>query len=425
MMGFPAVAEPVQPVLPLPANRSASVDPGTGPAADCGFSSVLYLVGEDTYGGLEDYIREVARSVTSARTRALICFAARPGQRPELADRLLRAGLEVRRIELDSNLLRGAATNLRSLIRLGRWIQERRIDLVHIHLCRFHVYFLGVLLSRLLQVHRVVLHLVGIEPHRQKRERLGDPIVAWMVDRITVISRSLREQVRKVGFRTRRISIIYLGEDLDRFDPEATDGSRVRRELGIPPDTPVVGMVARLHPLKGQETLLRAARRIVAGNPGVRFLLVGTGDAAYGSYLHELARELGVADHFRFLGHRRDIPDVTAALDISVLPSENEAMGHCLLEAMALGKPVVASRVGGIPEVVADGRTGILVPVADPESLATAVSLLLEHPEEGKRLGEAGRRQVRDRFGLKDAVERTLRFYRDLAAGRPRTVYEE
>ena len=105
-MGFPAVAEPVQPALPLPANRSASVDPGTGTAAACGFRSVLYLVGDDTYGGLEDYIREVARSVTSTRTRAMICFAARPGQRPELADRLLRAGAEKARSRAQDTIRR-------------------------------------------------------------------------------------------------------------------------------------------------------------------------------------------------------------------------------------------------------------------------------------------------------------------------------
>ena len=99
-------------------------------------------------------------------------------------------------------------------------------------------------------------------------------------------------------------------------------------------------------------------------------------------------------------------------------------MGHCLLEAMALGKPVVASRVGGIPEVVADGRTGLLVPAADPGSLADSVLRLLEHPEEGHRLGEAARRWIQEGFGLTDAVDRTMRFYRDLAAGRPRAVYE-
>lgn len=400
-----------------------------GPPAATGmapaFRRILYLVGEDTYGGLEDYIREVARGAAGTGSTVTVCQASRPGERPRLPERLRRSGLSVGEIVLDSRLVAGLFRNLRGLWRLGRMLQDGNVDLLHIHLSPFHVYFLAILLARLLQVPRVVLHLVGVEPPRQRRERWLDPLLARMVDRVVVITRALRRQVRAAGFRTRRFSVIYMGEDLGRLDPAKVDGQKVRTELGIGDDTLVVGVVARLHPLKGQETLLRAAARVLDRTAEVRFLLIGTGDDGYRRRLEGLAAQLGIAAKVDFLGHRDDIPAVTAALDVAVLASENEAMGHCLLEAMALGKPVIATRVGGIPEVVLDGETGYLVRPGDDGTLAAHLLRLLGNPAERRILGEKGRRWVVGRFRLEDSVRRTLHFYEDLAGGRAKRVYQE
>ncbi|MBI4161501.1 MAG: glycosyltransferase [Acidobacteria bacterium] len=381
------------------------------------------MIGEDTYGGLEDYVREVGRGAAASGCRVRFCQVSRPGERPTLAGRLREAGLDVEEIRFDGRLLAGLPRNLPGLFRLGRRILADDPDLLHIHLSPFHVQILGLFLARFLLVPRVVLHLVGLEPHRQRRERLLRPILAAVADRVVVISRASRRQARALGFRTRRYSIIYMGEDLGRLDAAAGSGPAARREIGVSPGAPLVGMIARLHPLKGQETLLRAAVQVKARVPDARFLLAGTGDPGYCRRLEETAARLGVADRILFLGHRDDIPRLTAAIDVAVLPSENESMGHCLLEAMALRKPVVATRVGGIPEVVRDGETGYLIRAGDDRTLAAHLLRLLGNPEERRILGERGRRRVEERFRLEDAVRRTLHFYQDLAAGRPQAVY--
>jgi glycosyltransferase involved in cell wall biosynthesis len=227
------------------------------------------------------------------------------------------------------------------------------------------------------------------------------------MDHLIAVSRAI---VRKIGDEGRAgapLSLIYNGVDLERYDHEEACCT-LRAEYDIPADAPIVGVIARLEPEKGHPTLLEAWPRVLAAVPDAHLLVVGEGSRC--DDLRAQAASLGLLGskpakprselgrRVVFTGRRDDVPAVTAALDVAVLPSYREAQGLSILEAMALSRPVVASAVGGIPEMIEDGRSGLLVPPRDPEALAAAISrLLLDHPF-ADTLGRAGRELTHERF---------------------------
>jgi glycosyltransferase involved in cell wall biosynthesis len=264
------------------------------------------------------------------------------------------------------------------------------------------------------------------------------------MDRLIAVSRSIVAKLEREGRSGPPVSLIYNGVDLERYDrqePCCTLGA----EYGFEPGTPLVGVVARLEVEKGHPTLLEAWPKVLERVPDARLLIVGEGSRR--PELEDQARSLGLlgANRWRveprtggddqfdairirdarpndiapavvFTGRRDDVPAVTAALDIAVLPSYREAQGVSILEAMALGRPVIASDVGGIPEVVQHGRTGLLVPPRDPVALADAiVRLLLDHPL-ADVLGRAGHDLVHERFCIERMVRATETIYDEGAA---------
>lgn len=197
-----------------------------------------------------------------------------------------------------------------------------------------------------------------------------------------------------------RVQTIYDGIDVTAFSPSVA-GSRIRGELGLPADAPLVGFVGRLDPWKGCDVFVRAASEVARSHPGARFLVSGGALAGYEDHaegLEHLAIELGLGGQVLFTGWRYrldDIPEVMAALDVFVHTSVRpEPFGLVLVEAMATGKPVVAAAAGGVPEVVEDGVTGLLAAPGDWRAVAAAVSRLLGDPEAARSMGEAGRERA-------------------------------
>jgi glycosyltransferase involved in cell wall biosynthesis len=212
--------------------------------------------------------------------------------------------------------------------------------------------------------------------------------------------------------RRERVSVIDGAYRVDRFHP-GVDGRPVRAELGIAPEVPVVGVVARLVPDKGHEDLLRAAVIVLARRPETRFLLVGTGTLE--GALRSLAETLGVAPAVRFLGFREDMPRITAALDLSVLPSVDcDASSTVLKEALACGVPAVATTVGGASGILRDGVTGLLVPPHDPDRLAEAILTIVADPRRGREMGRRGSLDVQERFRPERLAARTLETYEEV-----------
>lgn len=201
-----------------------------------------------------------------------------------------------------------------------------------------------------------------------------------------------------------RIEVIYKGIDPAPYAGHPGDGLALRRELGIPDAAPVIGFVGQIIERKGIPDLLQALPRIVENLPGVKLLLVGEGKLS--QFVEEKTRELGVSDHVIACGFRRDIPAVMKAIDMLLLPSVVEGFGYVLVEAMAAGKPVVATNVSSIPEIVEDGVSGILVGVHNPEALASACVAMLTMPDRGRAMGERGRRVVLEKFTLELMIDR-------------------
>jgi glycosyltransferase involved in cell wall biosynthesis len=225
-----------------------------------------------------------------------------------------------------------------------------------------------------------------------------------------------RAVARRFPWAPRKIRLIPNGVDLVRFTPRPPSGA-LGAVLGVPPSAPVALSVGRFVAEKGYGCLLDAAARIERTKPGVHWILVGDGELKGELGAH--ARRLGLESRVHFTGWRDDIPDVLALCDVFVCPSENEGFGRVLIEAMAMAKAVVATAVGGIPEIVLDGATGILVPSGAPAALADAVRAVLDDPARASRLGAAGRARAESTFSLAAHVDAVERVYAEvLGAGR-------
>ena len=307
-----------------------------------------------------------------------------------------------------------------ALWRLVALVPRERFDLVHAHGQDAAV--LAHWARRLTRFRLVVTRHVVEEPCGDRRQRVRARAAAAALgaaDAVVAVSRSAAARLAELGCVLRqRIEVIPNGIDTVRFDPaaNAARGGVLRRELGLRPGSPVVLMPALLRPGKGHDVLLEAAPRVRARVQGVTFLLAGSGELA-----QALERRAGpLRGAVRLLGHRDDMPALMAAADVVCLPSRSEALPTVLLEAAAAGRAVVASRVGGVPEVVEDRRTGLLVAPSNPGALAEALIELLEGPERRRELGRAALEKARREFALELQVRRTEAVWRRVLGDRAR-----
>ena len=226
-------------------------------------------------------------------------------------------------------------------------------------------------------------------------------------DRLTGTTRDGIEEEQSV--------VIPYGIDVAAFEGPYSR-REVCRQFGIPPGNRIIGNVARLVPQKGHEILIEAANLILASHPALTFMLVGDGEA-YDSLAGSVC-DRGLSENFVFAGHQQNIPRLLHAFDMFVMPSLFEGLCMAVMEALAAARPVVASRVGGIPSTVVDGETGILVPPGDVRALADAIIWMLEHPEEAAAMGSAGRRHVKVKFTKAAMIEQTQDVYERLLTHR-------
>jgi glycosyltransferase involved in cell wall biosynthesis len=212
-----------------------------------------------------------------------------------------------------------------------------------------------------------------------------------------------------------KTTVIHSGVDLQRFSKGAKQRTRKREELGISPDSLVIGYVGWLIPIKGATHLVSAMARVAEKYPKSLLILVGKGDdkGEEEIKLKKQVERAGLADKIRFLGWRSDVDEIMGCFDIFVLPSLNEGMGRVLVEAMAAGLPIVASRVGGIPDLVKDGQNGLLAPPADAIALGNGIAALLEDKKIRKRMGQVGKKMCRQ-YSTEAMVTPIDNLYREL-----------
>ena len=300
--------------------------------------------------------------------------------------------------------------------RLARQIARSRIDIVHAYNFYGNVFALP---PARLMAPVVLASIRDRSPYLTPMQKRVQRYACQFADRILVNADAVRDWlVGEEGYDPSNIVVIRNGVDMTRFAaPPARD--RIRHELGIPAAARLVVVVSRLARLKGIEHFLDAAAAIKARYPDVRFAIVGETsppDPAYQRFLEGLSEQHGVADRVTFTGRRSDIPAVLSAADVAVMPSLNEALSNVVLESMAAAAPLVATRVGGTPEALTDGATGLLVPPGDAAAIAGAVSRLLDDRELACRLGRAARTRIGDRFSVDRMVRATEDLYAELLA---------
>jgi glycosyltransferase involved in cell wall biosynthesis len=338
-------------------------------------------------GGLERLLVEMARHADSGRFDLHFVSL---GTRGSLAGAIEGCGWPVTALEERDGL------RPRLVWRLQRLFRTLEADVVHTHDEKPLVY--GAPAAWLARVPRIIHtqhhgHLAQIT----KRQNLLIRWAARLVHCYVCVSQDAAEQAVCNGIARHRQALVHNSIDLQRF---AYTGPKA--------DGPVV-LVARLHPLKGIDVLLRAAVGMVRAEPDFRLEIAG--DGAHRPELERLADELGLRAHVRFLGEMRDVAGLLSRARLFVLPSYSEGVSLTLLEAMAVGLPVVATRVGGNPEVVVPGETGVLVPPGNAEELSQAMLQMWRDAGRGRHLGEAGRRRVEQCFDVRRMVKKYERLY--------------
>ena len=307
---------------------------------------------------------------------------------------------------------------------LAAHLVEVRPDILHNHMYRAELVGTRAAIALGEVGHRrpYVVSTVHSSRVRSEEDREMLRVLTPRMDQLIAVSRMIEEKLEQEGRTGAPIRRIYNGVDLSRYEHQEPCCT-LHEEYGMEPGSQVVGVVARLEPEKGHPTLLEAWPAVLRSVPDAYLLIVGEGSRR--EALEALARDLRIAHRVVFTGRRDDVPAVTAALDVAVLPSYREAQGLSILEALALSRPVVASNVGGIPEVITDGVTGLLVPPHDPDALAAAiVRVLRDHPY-ADTLGRAGHDMVHDRFDIGTMVGLVQQIYEEGArAVRPTELPE-
>jgi glycosyltransferase involved in cell wall biosynthesis len=298
-------------------------------------------------------------------------------------------------------------------IRLARYVRRNLIQIVHSY--GFYASVFAVPVARIAGASIVVASIRDTCDILTPFQRRVLKMVCRLADCVLVNAEAIRQSLVSQGYDPNNIVVIRNGITLSKFERKRR-GALLRQELGLPPDARLVSVFSRLNPMKGVRYFLESAQMLAQRFPDVHFMVVGDGGTR--NYLEEQAKKLSIADRIVFTGFRNDIPDLLAESSISVLPSLSEGISNTLLESMAAGIPVIATRVGGNPEVVEDGVSGLLVPPRDPAALAAAAGRLLENEELAFSLGQAGMRRVSELFSIEYAVHQTENLYQQLVAAK-------
>jgi len=365
--------------------------------------SVFHLVEDLKTGGAERVIADIVEGLDRKRFEARVWCLTRGG---ETADELLEKGVEVRILGIWSY------HNPLNIIRLSRLLKKEKPDIVHTH--GYFASVIGRLAAKKAGLPIIITHVHSTYWEYKKRHLLIERYLSRCTHRIICCSEAVKNFVTgHEKIKEDKTVVIYNGVDEERFLP-VQDPWPPRARLGIDRESPVVGTVSSLTPHKGQKYLIQAAAKIREKYPATRFLIVGDGPLRRS--LEEQALELSLQSSLIFTGARRDIPDLLSLMDIFVLPSSSrEGLGIAIIEAMAMEKPTVATDIGGIPEVVQDGETGLLVRPGDSAALAKAIIELIDNPDRAKAMGKKGRNRFAQKFTRKTMLSKIEDLYLSLA----------
>ncbi|NOG35739.1 MAG: glycosyltransferase family 4 protein [Chloroflexi bacterium] len=367
------------------------------------FRSVLFVDHAPVLGGAEQSLLLLLQYLDRAEWQPhLACV---PGQ---LADRAMRAGLpchlfSLPRLRRSPRFAADGARSARQLARLARQVQANAI---YANTVRAALYAAPAarLAKRPFFWHMRDFWLSETKPRHIRADTAVKRLLCASATQVIANSHAVAQQLPCAG----KTAVVHNGIEVDKFDPRL-DGRPFRAQHGIPEDTPLVGMVGRLRPWKGQLPFLHMATHILRQQPEVYFVVVGGANFAveddYARQVTHLAQELGIAGQVVFTGMLDDVRPPLAAMDVFVHPGEPEPFGLVNIEAMAMARPVVAFAHGALPEIVQNNVTGLLTPPGSVPALAEAVIGLLTDDEKRRQMGDNGRRRAETHF----TIQRTAR----------------
>ncbi len=370
---------------------------------DSGATKVLMVVGTLNLGGLEILVADLAKILKRRFSFHILCITARG----KLSSQLEEAGIPVTLIEYKRPNIAAFA------FKLFKFFKNENFHVVHVH---FHITSLWVIIAaRLAAVPAVVTHIHNTYFHRgfqAFKVRTYEKVISFLADKEIAVSNAVKDFViRNYKKKFHKIQVIYNGIDLKNFSGKDTSGIE-RQEIQIEDGARIIGTVASLTFQKGHEYLLRAMPIILESCPKCRLLLIGKGSLE--QTLKQLTKELGLEKKVTFLGVKENISLWLKTIDIFVLPSLWEGLPIALIEAMACVKPIVATNVGGIPEVVEDGKTGILVPPGNSVALANAILSILIDSKKSDQMGQAGKARANKHFSIEKTAFQIERLYAEL-----------
>ena len=359
-----------------------------------------------TWTSQEDRQLKLCEALVSRGLRPLLVFS--EDLSPAFAARLQDTGAELAAI----NYSQGSLHYLREL---GRLVKQHNITTAHII---FFDYFSAMpQIARLAGIQNIIYEMQNSGEFRatswkKALLRLRMKLTTKPMTRVIAISEFVKAQLLKGGLAESKIVVRYLGVDTKRFLPDSSARARWAKDFNIADDELILSTVAYLRPFKNPHVLVEMCKELATRKVRARLFVAGDGEML--SSLQELSKQLGVADRIHWLGNVADPKSLLQASDVFVLSSVGEAFGLVLAEAMACGVPVVGSRSGSLPEVVAEGITGLLATPLDPRAFADQIEMLAQKPELRKKLAAAAVERVRENFTVELAVANTMKIYDSL-----------
>lgn len=370
---------------------------------------VMQVITQLPGGGVEQLLVDLLPQLNRDHFNISLCCIHKRGH---LVDVLQARGVPVHLVKLNSRW------DPIGIYRLTRLMQKEQIKIVHTHMYASSIS--GIVAARLAKVPVIIANMHSMHEWHTKRRIWTAKKLFNSADKIIAVSDCIKKDlIDKLKLEPQKTLTIHNGVDLARFTPQIEVAGQ-NENLDIKDDEFVIGAIGRLVAFKGFTYLLKAAKIIYSQQPKFKLVIVGGGELK--QPLKQQAQELGIADKVIFTGRQDNVLPFLASFELVVMSSITEGLPIVSLEAMAMGKAVVASRVGGIPEVVEERVTGLLVPPKDPSALAQAIITLMENPELRKSLGQAGRARVEEFFSLQHMYEQTADLYTQLL--KQKGIYE-
>ena len=371
---------------------------------------VLQLTTDMNIGGITSYIFELSKALKVSGVDTVVASAG-----GDIEASLKEAGIPHEKLDIKTKFEFSPKVFL-SAFAIKRIAQRYGIDIIHAHSRVSQV--AGILASRMTGIPMVTTC------HGYFKKRLRSVIDTWG-DKVIAISAAVYEHLKNdLGVEDKRIDLVYSGIDVNKFSREfsETEIAKTKNGLGLSGKT-VIGTIGRLSPVKGQKFFMQAMALVLKTRPDVAGLVVGNGPE--GPSIKSLAMALGIDDRISFIDSVSDTREALSSIDIFVFPSIKEGLGIALLEALAASRPCIASRTGGIEDIIKDRENGILVDVGDSDAIAAAVLELLSDENLRIKIGSNGRRLVQSRFTLDRMAEDIMRVYKGVIITGKRALFKD